>query len=283
METKKIYVIRTYKLNNLRRKCRKPGLKMRSVGPRPFAKLTFGIWLLWSIPGVSGEIFERTFSSSESKTFNNLHSSNNTERWPETALGTKVHEPRSSVPTEADKIVLGERSSARESDDFTFRNTFVVRTGKALARDFSQTEDVDVPGLSGNGVGWSFNKSVSAAGVLEAAVYTTRIREADLSSSYSPGNGDFSEEAQSMTHSIIQLIPIQTKPDSFLKRLEFSAKDLDRMLGGESHHVDVTRLVDVRDNEFVISNPKSGAFELQQGLGETHYLFSLIPRTALSD
>ena len=86
-----------------------------------------------------------------------------------------------------------------------------------------------------------------------------------------------------MTHSIIQLIPIQTKPDSFLKRLEFSAKDLDRMLGGESHHVDVTRLVDVRDNEFVISNPKSGAFELQQGLGETHYLFSLIARTALSD
>lgn len=253
---------------------------MRSVGPRPFAKLTFGIWLLWSIPGVSGEIFERTFSSSESKTFNNLHSSNNTQRWPETDLGSKVRDPRSSLPTEADKIVLGERSSAQESDDSTFRNTFIVRTGKALARDFSQTEDVDLPGLSGNGLGWSFNKSVSATGVLEAVVDTTRIREADLSSSYSPGNGDFSQEAQSMTHSIIQLIPIQTKPDSFLKRLEFSAKDLDRLLVGENHRVDVTRLVDVRDNEFVISNPKFGAFELQQGLDETRYLFSLIARTA---
>ena len=54
--------------------------------------------------------------------------------------------------------------------------------------------------------------------------------------------------------------------ESIFERLESTAKDIDRALGGKESDGDVERLVDSRDNEFVISNPKSGTMELQQDL-----------------
>ena len=56
------------------------------------------------------------------------------------------------------------------------------------------------------------------------------------------------------------------KSETLLERISGTAKDIDRALGGKDNEEDVERLVDSSDNEFVISNPKSGTMELQQDL-----------------
>ena len=58
--------------------------------------------------------------------------------------------------------------------------------------------------------------------------------------------------------------------DHLLATLEDTATQIDRALGisrsPETEPEDVARLIDAEDNEFVISNPKNGAMELQQDL-----------------
>ena len=56
------------------------------------------------------------------------------------------------------------------------------------------------------------------------------------------------------------------RAESLFERIGSTAKDIDRALGGKEEEEDVERLVDSSDNEFVISNPKSGTMELQQDL-----------------
>jgi len=59
---------------------------------------------------------------------------------------------------------------------------------------------------------------------------------------------------------------ISTRRDETLfGRFGTTALNIDRVIsGGKEDEEDVERLVDASDNEFVISNPKSGTMELQQ-------------------
>ena len=55
--------------------------------------------------------------------------------------------------------------------------------------------------------------------------------------------------------------------DSFIHQLRDVSRGIDKVMRtGKGDAEDVERLVDSSDNEFVISNPKSGTMELQQDL-----------------
>ena len=145
--------------------------------------------------------------------------------------------------------------------DAHFEKTIAAQIKKALDKEFDKA-DKEQSGVLGEGAGRSFNET-KAAGQLETVVRVSRTdgvvahemveRDGDLGGGFDDGRGN----ATGNKH---------RHKESLFERLESRAKDIDRALGGKDAEEDVERLVDSRDNEFVISNPKSGTMELQQDL-----------------
>jgi len=151
------------------------------------------------------------------------------------------------------------------SSGVKFEKTIAAQIEKALAKEFTDA-DTGNAGVLGEGAGRSFNQTVGSEGaVLETVVRVSRTggsktREVRGSSGnvlagLGAGNNASTFHAGALSHQ-----------ESLLERIGSTAKDIDRVLGGKEEEEDVERLVDSSDNEFVISNPKSGTMELQQDL-----------------
>ena len=145
--------------------------------------------------------------------------------------------------------------------DAHFEKTLAAQIEKALDKEFDRADE-EQSGVLGEGAGRSFNET-KAAGQLETVVRVSRTgggvvhevveRDGDLGGGFRDGRGNATGAED-------------RRSESLFERLESSAKNIDRALGGKEVDEDVERLVDSRDNEFVISNPKSGTMELQQDL-----------------
>mmetsp|Transcript_4541 Transcript_4541/g.11416 ORF Transcript_4541/g.11416 Transcript_4541/m.11416 type:complete len:638 (-) Transcript_4541:2782-4695(-) len=166
----------------------------------------------------------------------------------------------------------GEHQKPKEgSGGVKFEKTIAAQFEKALAKEFTDAEDTENAGVLGEGAGRSFNQTVGSEGaVLETVVRVSRsggskTREVRGGS----GNGGPAGQLGSGGHNAttFQDGALPGRPESLFERIGFTAKDIERALGGsKDEEEDVERLVDSSDNEFVISNPKSGTMELQQDL-----------------
>ena len=157
--------------------------------------------------------------------------------------------------------------ASSSASDAHFEKTLAAQFEKALDKEFDRADE-EQSGVLGEGAGRSFNET-KAAGQLETVVRVSRTsggvarevveRDDDLGVDVGGrGNATTTDEdrrSDARHHS-----------ESIFERLESTAKDIDRAFGGKDSDGDVERLVDSRDNEFVISNPKSGTMELQQDL-----------------
>jgi len=141
-----------------------------------------------------------------------------------------------------------------------FEKTIAAQIEKALAKEFVDADsDKGVGGISGEGAGRSFNQTVGAqGGMLETVVRVSRDKGKgrELKPLSIVGQGANSTVGPSLR-----------KEESLLGRFGTTAMSIDRAISGaKDDDEDVERLVDSSDNEFVISNPKSGTMELQQDL-----------------
>ena len=154
-----------------------------------------------------------------------------------------------------------EPASSSESDAH-FEKTLAAQIEKALDKEFDKADE-EQSGVLGEGAGRSFNET-KAAGRLETVVRVSRtgggVAHEVVETDFDLGGGGGDGARPNATGDA------DRRAESLFERLESKAKDIDRALGGKDADEDVERLVDSRDNEFVISNPKSGTMELQQDL-----------------
>jgi hypothetical protein len=152
-------------------------------------------------------------------------------------------------------------ASSSESDAH-FEKTLAAQIEKALDKEFDKADE-EQSGVLGEGAGRSFNET-KAAGRLETVVRVSRtgggVAHEVVETDFDLGGGGGDGARPNATGDA------DRRAESLFERLESKAKDIDRALGGKDADEDVERLVDSRDNEFVISNPKSGTMELQQDL-----------------
>jgi hypothetical protein len=211
-----------------------------------------------------------------------------TVRQPGPDLRTRIHDlPSLAVLTEADSVAFAERELVREFDDPTSKHTIAVHFGKTRLKSLTDIEDVDVATLRGTAPRRSFNKTASTAGaVVDSVLRFGHTSTADFSNIFLPEKADLFEEEQ-IIESISAFTSTPERTDSLLQRMELSTRDLERVLSSKERHVgDVARLIDVLDNEFVISNPRSGAFELQQGSADSRdsgFILDCVWQTASND
>tara|TARA_B110000977_G_scaffold64920_1_gene88373 strand:- start:20286 stop:21890 length:1605 start_codon:yes stop_codon:yes gene_type:complete len=124
--------------------------------------------------------------------------------------------------------------------------------------------------LVGEGAGRSFNET-KEVGQLETVVRVSRTgggREREVVKDVVEESFDGSFRNHTSASDDVGSLNADHhhKSETLLERISGTAKDIDRALGGKDNEEDVERLVDSSDNEFVISNPKSGTMELQQDL-----------------
>ena len=160
-----------------------------------------------------------------------------------------------------------EASQEQEQDAGRFEKTLAAQFEKALDKEFVNAES-EQSGVLGEGAGRSFNDTKDT-GSLETVVRVSRggrgrevVKEGDVQSEGHDATGRFglrTNASNAESH-------LSTHEETLLERISSTAKDIDRALGGKDNDEDVERLVDSSDNEFVISNPKSGTMELQQDL-----------------
>jgi hypothetical protein len=120
----------------------------------------------------------------------------------------------------------------------------------------------------GEGAGRSFNQTVGSEGaVLETVVRVSRTGGSKTREIRGGGNGN-GPAGSGAAHDDATTVQdgANSRTETLFERIGSTAKDIDRALGGKEEEEDVERLVDSSDNEFVISNPKSGTMELQQDL-----------------
>ena len=147
-----------------------------------------------------------------------------------------------------------------------FEKTIAAQIEKALAKEFTDSDHAQT-GMLSEGAGRSFNQTVDSEGaVLETVVRVSRtggskIREIPGGSSGRNELPDVDGPNRTFFDEIAS-----SRQETLSERLGSTANDIDRALGGKEEDDDVERLVDSSDNEFVISNPKSGTMELQQDL-----------------
>jgi hypothetical protein len=157
--------------------------------------------------------------------------------------------------------------------DAHFEKTLAAQIEKALDKEFVDADQDGEAVVFGEGAGRSFNET-KEEGQLETVVRVSRTgggnaREVIEKDGHreDPRRSDgtavaTSDEGRSRSDESGGA----RKHESLLERLGSTALEIDRALGGKETEDDVERLVDARDNEFVISNPKSGTMELQQDL-----------------
>ena len=159
-----------------------------------------------------------------------------------------------------------QESSKEGTGGVKFEKTLAAQIEKALAKEFTDA-DHGGAGVLGEGAGRSFNQTADSEGaVLETVVRVSRTgggKNREVRGGHVINT--LPEPAAWSNASVID-DSVTARPESLLERIGSTAKDIDRALGGKDDDEDVERLVDSSDNEFVISNPKSGTMELQQDL-----------------
>ena len=161
--------------------------------------------------------------------------------------------------------IEGEQKPREGSGGVKFEKTIAAQIEKALAKEFTDADNANA-GVLGEGAGRSFNQTVGSEGaVLETVVRVSRTGGGKTREVRGGGIGPATLSGGS--HNVTSSQDgANSHTESFLERIGSTAKDIDRALGGKEEEEDVERLVDSSDNEFVISNPKSGTMELQQDL-----------------
>jgi len=172
-----------------------------------------------------------------------------------------------SSETQSQNLNIGAES---DSNSNHFDSTIAGQLHKVLVKEFDENETVK--GVASEGAGRSFDGTVRAGGgTLETVVRVTRTHDEgqhstklsyDSESSKPQGDDGLLREGSvhgdTMDHS---------GQDSLIGQLKDVSRGIDRVIRtGKTDAEDVERLVDSSDNEFVISNPKSGTMELQQDL-----------------
>ena len=148
-----------------------------------------------------------------------------------------------------------------------FEKTIAAQIEKALAKEFTDSDHAQT-GVLSEGAGRSFNQTADSEGaVLETVVRVSRSGGSKIRE-IRGGDGSSTElrDENEPNVTFFDKLASSTRQETLFQRLGSTAKDIDRALGGKDDDEDVERLVDSSDNEFVISNPKSGTMELQQDL-----------------
>lgn len=148
-----------------------------------------------------------------------------------------------------------------------FEKTIAAQIEKALAKEFTDADTANA-GVLGEGAGRSFNQTVGSEGaVLETVVRVSRTGGSKIREVRGGGNGNGQAGlGAGQSNPTNGQYGANFRTETIFERIGSTAKDIDRALGGKEEEDDVERLVDSSDNEFVISNPRSGTMELQQDL-----------------
>ena len=148
-----------------------------------------------------------------------------------------------------------------------FESTIAGQLHKVLVKEFNENETVK--GVASDGAGRSFDSTVrNGGGTLETVARVTRAHDFDTQSI----DVDFQQEnslggASPIVRAGSENEQQSYSQDSFIHQLRDVSRGIDKVMRtGKGDAEDVERLVDSSDNEFVISNPKSGTMELQQDL-----------------
>jgi len=155
-------------------------------------------------------------------------------------------------------------SSDKNFSPALFERTIAAQFEKALAKEFSDEDSALGKGVASEGAGRSFNQTISSrGGTLETVVRvnhevrrhkTNSDEEQSTTDQGDTGGGGGAKKLSSQIFSPLKNVLGFTDK---IKRMINAAKE---------EEGDVARLIDSSDNEFVISNPKSGTMELQQDL-----------------
>ena len=181
-------------------------------------------------------------------------------------------------------------ASDRQRD---FNKTIAAQFNVMLEKEFEQ--ETEEKKLGSTGAGRSFSDTVRAeGGTLETVARVHRPRGGEASgeeleakdkppqtAANSVGLLDKFDTKSSTSTPVGLESFVDTKDETLLKQLAGVKRDIDRALGGKEVNDDVERLVDSADNEFVISNPKSGTMELQQDLRLINDLVIMLSSAAL--
>ncbi|CAL6303713.1 unnamed protein product [Bathycoccus prasinos] len=155
-------------------------------------------------------------------------------------------------------------SSDKNFSPALFERTIAAQFEKALAKEFSDEDSALGKGVASEGAGRSFNQTISSrGGTLETVVRvnhevrrhkTNSDEEQSTTDQGDTGGGGGAKKLSSQIFS------------PFKNVLGFTDKIKRMINAAKEEEGDVARLIDSSDNEFVISNPKSGTMELQQDL-----------------
>eukprot|EP00854_Cymbomonas_tetramitiformis_P002538 gene2538-3288_t len=156
-------------------------------------------------------------------------------------------QPLNELSSEFAVPVLSDHTPLHSSKRYK-KDSIAGQIEKALEKEFPEnSKDAD-------GAGRSFNDTMEKdEGVLETVARVTHEKKPKT------GNNSSSTMPQNL----------RDGAEALFATLEDTSKNIDKALGvhqKESEPEDVARLIDAEDNEFVISNPKKGAMELQQDL-----------------
>jgi Kef-type K+ transport system membrane component KefB len=146
-----------------------------------------------------------------------------------------------------------------------FEKTIAAQFEKALAKEFRNDDDELGKGVASERAGRSFNQTISSrGGTLETVVrvsHEARLHKTVSAEDEQSATGRIDKEGEigAKKLSLTYYSPLQSilRCTDKVKRMINAAKE---------EEGDVARLIDSSDNEFVISNPKSGTMELQQDL-----------------
>lgn len=161
-----------------------------------------------------------------------------------------------------------------------FESTIAGQLNKVLAKEFDENETVK--GVASDGAGRSFDSTVrSGGGTLETVARVTRARDTEIQRLYQddglPHSSTAIENARLKSATLNNL-----RQESLFSQLRDVSRGLDKVMRtGKDDGVDVERLIDASDNEFVISNPKRGTMELQQDVRLIHDLVILFCSAAV--
>ena len=175
----------------------------------------------------------------------------------------------SGSETQSQNLNIGADS---DSNSNHFDSTIAGQLHKVLVKEFDENETVK--GVVSEGAGRSFDGTVRAGGgTLETVVRVTRTHDEGQHPTkisydrepYKPQGVDVLLREDTVNGDTVDTN--NNGQDSLMGQLRDVSRGIDRVIRtGKADTEDVERLVDSSDNEFVISNPKSGTMELQQDL-----------------
>jgi len=174
-----------------------------------------------------------------------------------------------------------------------YNKTIAAQFNVLLVKEFDDEDAKD--GEKANGAGRSFSDMIqSEGGTLETVVRLHKPRVGETAIPIPEANAAFDSDSDTnptltsavdvkqtlesdtelsrdgsdrrLYTSFKSDIPNTKRDGTFLTHLADVTQDIDRAFNAKKEHLDVERLIDSADNEFVISNPKRGTMELQQDL-----------------